>query len=239
MSCASRSRGRRALLRCCAAANVPVGRDAVVLLEQALEQAIAAEDYALCATVRDELQQVRDCDPLLAAQRRLEAAVSAEDWAAAAAARDEVKALLPPPEPPAPRLECRSDCRTDGILVCVQSEYLPSRSNPADSSFLFRYLLSFTNESARPVQLLSRRWKITDANGAVHEIAGEGVVGQQPVILPGAKYAYSSFCPLPTSCGKMEGEFTFIETESAEPRTCASPYAALPTCLHHRSQAPG
>ena len=76
--------------------------------------------------------------------------------------------------------------------------------------YAFSYDVHFTNESSVPVQLWGRHWIIRDATGRVETVRGNGVVGQQPRLEPGQTYNYSSFCPLRTSSGTMEGAFEFI-----------------------------
>jgi len=188
-------------------------------LEALLAAAVLREDYAECASLRDRLREVREADPLLSAERRLAAAIASEAWTEAAEARDEVAALTPPPPPP---LRCSSTCETEGVKVSVASDYLPSRSSPTTAQFLFRYRVRFTNTGSRAVKLVSRRWLITDANGRTETVAGPGVIGQTPTLQPGESFAYSSFCPLRSPSGSMEGGFTFEEAdvpEGEQPRT--------------------
>jgi ApaG protein len=96
---------------------------------------------------------------------------------------------------------------TAGIRVRVQPRYLAEQSDPEQHRFMFAYRISIRNESERIVQLLSRHWIIVDADGERHVVRGEGVVGQQPELRPGASFEYASFCPLQTSWGTMEGSY--------------------------------
>jgi ApaG protein len=96
---------------------------------------------------------------------------------------------------------------TDGIRVEVRAEYVPERSEPEQKRWFFAYHIRVTNESSRTVQLVSRRWIITDAHGRVEHVEGPGVLGQQPVLEPGGAHEYTSFCPLPTSFGTMAGSY--------------------------------
>ena len=73
---------------------------------------------------------------------------------------------------------------------------------------MFAYRITIENNNTFPVKLLQRHWKIFDSNGSYKEIDGEGVVGVQPVILPGEQYQYVSGCNLKTEMGKMEGSYT-------------------------------
>ncbi len=104
---------------------------------------------------------------------------------------------------------------TRGVKVEVESEYLPDRSDVERGYYFFAYHVKITNEGDEPVQLLSRHWIITDGNGKVEEVRGAGVIGEQPVIEPGESHQYSSFCPLETSVGSMQGTYQMV-TESGE-----------------------
>ena len=109
---------------------------------------------------------------------------------------------------------------TNGIRVEVVSRYLPERSSPRQRQFLFAYQVTITNEGDEVAQLTSRRWIITDGNGEVQTDEGPGVVGEQPVLEPGMRFEYTSFCPLTTAFGTMHGHYVMIrpggETFEAE-----------------------
>lgn len=96
------------------------------------------------------------------------------------------------------------------IGVATQTTYLPTHSRPEDNHFTFAYTVTISNAGDVSVQLLSRHWQITDADGKVQEVRGEGVVGEQPVIRPGRFYRYTSGAVLPTPVGFMQGEYTMI-----------------------------
>ncbi len=98
-----------------------------------------------------------------------------------------------------------SEATTHGLRVSVRPSYLPEQSKPGQ--WLFAYNVEIFNESMESVQLLSRHWVITDADGRVEEVSGPGVVGEQPVIGPGDTYDYESYCPLPTPFGTMRGSY--------------------------------
>ncbi|WP_075214925.1 Co2+/Mg2+ efflux protein ApaG [Mongoliimonas terrestris] len=104
---------------------------------------------------------------------------------------------------------------TRGIVVTVHPDYLPHESNPDELRWVWSYRVEIENRSRTTVQLLSRRWLITDAHGTRREVAGQGVVGEQPIIPPGADYAYTSGCPLPTPSGIMEGTYRMV-TDAGE-----------------------
>lgn len=99
-----------------------------------------------------------------------------------------------------------------GIRVEVQPAFLKEHSRPegteiARPEFVFAYRIQITNEGETRVKLLSRYWLIVDSDGERHEVAGDGVVGEQPELDPGESHEYASFCPLPTSWGTMEGHY--------------------------------
>src|SRR5688572_9651386 len=98
---------------------------------------------------------------------------------------------------------------TEGIYVAVQTTYVEDQSRPADRLFLFSYRITIENRGEEKVQLLRRYWQIFDSNGEYREVEGPGVVGEQPILLPGEKYTYESFCNLKTDMGKMKGTYTF------------------------------
>lgn len=106
-------------------------------------------------------------------------------------------------------------CTTRDIEVEVEPFFLPDRSDPDESHFVWGYRVRIVNNSPMRVQLLERYWRITDGLGRVEEVRGEGVVGEQPELNPGDSYQYTSGCPLRTPSGIMLGTYT-METESGE-----------------------
>ena len=99
---------------------------------------------------------------------------------------------------------------TRGLVVRVSVSFLPEQSEPAGGRWFWAYHIRLENEGDQDVQLLTRRWVITDGRGARHSVEGEGVVGEQPVIAPGQSYDYVSGCPLDTPTGAMEGSYQMI-----------------------------
>lgn len=97
------------------------------------------------------------------------------------------------------------------IRIEVETEYLDQQSDPEQGRYAFAYRITIRNEGARPAQLLSRHWIITDADGGVQEVRGEGVVGEQPTIEPGEGFRYSSGAVLPTPVGSMRGAYQMTE----------------------------
>ncbi|WP_375390712.1 Co2+/Mg2+ efflux protein ApaG [uncultured Sphingomonas sp.] len=99
---------------------------------------------------------------------------------------------------------------TGGVTVRVSVSYLPEQSEPRRGRWFWAYHIRIENEGAEAVQLLTRRWVITDGRGARHSVEGEGVVGEQPLIEPGASYDYVSGCPLATPTGAMQGSYRMV-----------------------------
>ncbi|MEX0956978.1 MAG: Co2+/Mg2+ efflux protein ApaG [Rhizobiaceae bacterium] len=100
---------------------------------------------------------------------------------------------------------------TRNIEVMAEPFFLEDRSNPEDNEYFWAYRITIANHSTRPVKLLSRHWRITDATGRVQEVRGDGVVGDQPELEPGDSYQYTSGCPLTTPSGFMVGAYTMTE----------------------------
>ena len=99
---------------------------------------------------------------------------------------------------------------TKGVVVRVAVNYLADQSEPARQRWFWAYHIRLENEGPVDVQLMTRRWLITDGRGARHRVAGEGVVGVQPLIEPGGAYDYVSGCPLGTPTGSMKGHYSMI-----------------------------
>ena len=100
-----------------------------------------------------------------------------------------------------------SSCSTHGFTVQVDPRYLPQNSDPSRGTFVFAYHITITNGSLRAATLRRRRWLIIDGDGERHTVEGEGVVGQEPLLEPGDSYQYTSFCPMETRWGTMEGAY--------------------------------
>ena len=102
-----------------------------------------------------------------------------------------------------------SDTTTDGIRVGATAFYLPEESDVEGKRYVFGYRIVIVNDGSQNATLRSRHWKIIDANGQIEEIKGDGVVGQHPRLPPGKAFKYTSYCPLTTSWGTMEGTYQF------------------------------
>ena len=106
-----------------------------------------------------------------------------------------------------------SDTTTRGIRIEIESEYLADRSDR--DTYYFAYHVRITNSGEETAQLVSREWIITDEDGNVERVQGPGVVGETPILDPGDAFEYTSFCPLPTSMGTMQGNY-IMRTRSGE-----------------------
>lgn len=98
---------------------------------------------------------------------------------------------------------------SDGITVRVAVNFLPEQSRIEAGKWFWVYHIRIENHSDQTLQLLTRHWRITDGNGEVSTVDGDGVVGEQPVLEPGQSHDYVSGCPLSTPIGSMEGYYTF------------------------------
>ena len=105
---------------------------------------------------------------------------------------------------------------TDGILIEVNPSYLREHSDPTQRLFVFSYEVTISNESRRPAKLVARHWVIRDGDGTEREVEGEGVVGEQPNLIPGGSFTYSSFCPLSTPTGSMRGTYRMVRDDGTE-----------------------
>ena len=107
------------------------------------------------------------------------------------------------------------ESETNNIRVRVEPSFLEEQSEHDDGVYFWAYTVEIENQSAHVIQLKSRYWCITDANGQVREVRGPGVIGQEPVIKPGKIFSYTSGAPLTTSSGFMSGSYQ-MEYESGE-----------------------
>lgn len=107
------------------------------------------------------------------------------------------------------------EATTRGIVVRVVTSYLPAQSDPVQSRYAWAYMIEIENHGDEPVQLISRRWEITDARNHTEIVSGPGVVGEQPHLKPREAFRYSSGCPLSTPSGEMRGTYQMI-TDAGE-----------------------
>lgn len=97
------------------------------------------------------------------------------------------------------------------VEISVTSQYLPAQSDPDNNQYVFAYTITIHNSGEVPVQLLNRAWQITDANHKITRVAGDGVVGQQPLIAAGESYSYTSGTVLATPIGSMQGHYGMVD----------------------------
>ena len=126
-----------------------------------------------------------------------------------------------------------SDCTTRGIRIEVRSEFLAERSSPREEQYLFQYHVRISNVGSETAQLVSREWVITNADGEVERVKGPGVVGEKPVLKPGGVFEYTSFCPLKTAVGTMQGSYQMVTEDGTRFDATISAFTlAVPRSLH-------
>ncbi len=119
------------------------------------------------------------------------------------------------------------------IRVDVETRFVEGQSDPAQSRFVFAYTITIRNEGRSPARLLNRHWVITDANGKVQEVRGEGVVGEQPHLRPGEGFRYSSGTIIETPVGSMQGSYEMVSDEGERFDAPIAPFSlAMPGLLH-------
>ena len=126
-----------------------------------------------------------------------------------------------------------SDTTTRGIRIQVKGTYLSDQSSPRDNHYLFAYHVRISNVGADTAQLVSREWIITSAEGEVERVKGPGVVGEQPVLSPGSSFEYTSYCPLKTPVGSMQGSYQMVTAGGEKFDAQITPFTlAAPHALH-------
>jgi ApaG protein len=118
-----------------------------------------------------------------------------------------------------------SEAVTENIRVEVMSSYSPENSRPLEGEWVFQYTVRITNQGRERVQLLSRHWVITDAADHVEEVRGPGVIGEQPILAPGESFKYSSWCPLKTPVGMMQGTYEMVRPDGSHFDIEIAPFA--------------
>ena len=119
------------------------------------------------------------------------------------------------------------------IHVEVETSYIEEQSNPGDKRFVFSYTITIRNDGQVPARLLTRHWIITDANGNVKEMRGEGVVGEQPYLKPGQGFRYSSGTVIETPVGTMQGSYQMVADNGQQFDAPIAPFRlAMPGVLH-------
>ncbi|MGH8400014.1 MAG: Co2+/Mg2+ efflux protein ApaG [Gammaproteobacteria bacterium] len=126
-----------------------------------------------------------------------------------------------------------NDTAANDIRVDVETAYVAAQSDPEENRFVFSYTITIRNQGAVPAKLLTRHWLITDANGKVQEVRGDGVVGEQPHIKPGEGFRYSSGAILETPVGSMQGDYQMLSDRGQNFDAPIAPFRlAVPGMLH-------
>lgn len=117
--------------------------------------------------------------------------------------------------------------------VAVETDYIEEQSDPEQDRYVFSYTITIRNEGTVAARLLTRHWIITDAEGKVQEVAGEGVVGEQPYLKPGDGFRYTSGTILETPVGSMQGTYHMIADDGVEFEAEIPAFTlAIPRTLH-------
>ena len=119
--------------------------------------------------------------------------------------------------------------------ICIQvvTNYIDEQSEPASDRYVFAYTITIANNGEVPARLISRHWIITDANGKVQEVTGDGVVGEQPHLNPGEEFRYSSGAVLETPVGAMQGLYRMEADNGVNFDAPIAPFTlAVPGVLH-------
>lgn len=117
--------------------------------------------------------------------------------------------------------------------IAVATRFLEDQSEPDKNRYVFSYTIHIRNCGRVTARLLSRKWRITDANGKVQEIEGEGVVGQQPRLRPGEDFEYTSGAVLETSLGTMQGSYRMLADDGTQFDAPIPPFTlSTPRTLH-------
>jgi len=119
------------------------------------------------------------------------------------------------------------------IGIQVITNYIDEQSEPASDRYVFAYTITIANNGEVPARLISRHWIITDANGKVQEVTGDGVVGEQPHLNPGEEFRYSSGAVLETPVGAMQGLYRMEADNGVNFDAPIAPFTlAVPGVLH-------
>lgn len=119
------------------------------------------------------------------------------------------------------------------VDVSVETRFLAEQSQPEHNRFAFAYTITVQNNGDLPAKLLSRHWVITDGDGQVEEVRGDGVVGQQPLIQPGQSHTYTSGTVMTTKVGNMQGTYQMLAEDGKRFDAVIAPFRlAVPGALH-------
>jgi ApaG protein len=114
-----------------------------------------------------------------------------------------------------------------------QDIIIESQSSPDENRYVFAYTITITNASPQPARLIRRHWLITDSNGRVQEVEGEGVIGKKPYLNPGESFRYTSGAMIETPVGIMQGRYTMIDEEGESFNVAIPKFTlSIPRTLH-------
>lgn len=123
--------------------------------------------------------------------------------------------------------------KTNPIEVTVKARFLDDQSSPPDNRYVFAYAVQIRNVGSSAAKLVSRHWVITDANGKIQEVRGEGVVGEQPWIRPGEDYQYTSGAIIESAIGTMRGSYQMVGEDGARFEAPIAEFTlSVPRTLH-------
>ena len=119
------------------------------------------------------------------------------------------------------------------ISVQAKAQFIPGESDPDEKRYVFAYKITITNPGTVAAQLVSRHWIITDANGQVQEVKGDGVVGEQPLLKPTQSFEYTSGTAIATPVGTMRGSYQMVGDDGVKFDAVIPEFTlAMPRTLH-------
>lgn len=126
-----------------------------------------------------------------------------------------------------------TDTPDHAFAIDIATSYLDEQSEPDENRYVFAYTIQIRNTGRVPAQLLGRHWVITDADGTVEEVTGEGVVGEQPWLRPGEAFQYTSGAVLKTGLGTMQGRYDMLADDGTRFDAPIPPFTlSMPRTLH-------
>ena len=126
-----------------------------------------------------------------------------------------------------------NDAADYAMDIDIATRFLDDQSAPDESRYEFAYTIHIRNRGTVPARLLGRHWVITDANGKVEEVVGEGVVGEQPYLEPGEAFEYTSGAILETDLGTMRGSYDMLADDGTRFAAPIPPFTlTVPRTLH-------
>jgi ApaG protein len=119
------------------------------------------------------------------------------------------------------------------IIVEAQPLFIEEQSSPGEDRYVFAYTITITNAGKIPAKLLHRHWLITDSNGKIQEVRGDGVIGEHPYLKPGESFRYTSGAMIATPVGTMQGDYTMLSDDGADFRADVPRFTlSIPRTLH-------